>query len=126
MKKINNLDQLQNYQKKEAYDKFQKQFEYKKFLSMKKLSESLEDPYSMKNNTAQPSQAKKKPTKNEKRLKRTALQKIFKTNQRVQKFKNMENQKLIRILERMDLDKPILMHDKLDIIWDGKVGVGDE
>ena len=38
----------------------------------------------------------------------------------------MENQKLIRILERMELDKPILMHDKLDIIWDGKIGVGDE
>ena len=24
----------------------------------------------------------------------------------------------MRILERVDLDKPILMHDKLDIIWD--------
>lgn len=24
----------------------------------------------------------------------------------------------MRILERVDLDKPILMHDKFDIIWD--------
>ena len=28
------------------------------------------------------------------------------------------NEKLIKILERYELDKPILMHDKLDIIWD--------
>jgi hypothetical protein len=31
---------------------------------------------------------------------------------------NFENQKLMRILQRVDLDKPILMHDKLEIIWD--------
>lgn len=30
------------------------------------------------------------------------------------------NEKLIKILERYELDKPILMHDKLDIIWDKK------
>ena len=28
------------------------------------------------------------------------------------------NEKLLRILERYELDKPILMQDKLDIIWD--------
>ena len=48
-KKINNLEQLQSYQKREAYDKVHKQYEYKKFLSMKKLSESLEDPYHVNN-----------------------------------------------------------------------------
>ena len=26
----------------------------------------------------------------------------------------------MRILQRVELDKPILMHDKLDIIWDKK------
>jgi hypothetical protein len=31
---------------------------------------------------------------------------------------DFENKKLMRILERVDLDKPILMHDKLEIIWD--------
>ena len=42
----------------------------------------------------------------------------MKTNSRVVKFKRIENKKLLRILERIELDKPILMHDKLDIIWD--------
>jgi len=42
----------------------------------------------------------------------------MKTNQRVVKFKRIENKKLLRILERIEYDKPILMHDKLDIIWD--------
>lgn len=28
------------------------------------------------------------------------------------------NNLLIRILDRYELDKPILMHDKIDIIWD--------
>lgn len=32
----------------------------------------------------------------------------------------------MRILERMELDKPILMHDKLDIIWDGKIGMDEQ
>ena len=27
------------------------------------------------------------------------------------------NQKLLRILERVDLDRPILLHDKFDVIW---------
>ena len=28
------------------------------------------------------------------------------------------NEKLLKILERYELDKPILMQDKLDVIWD--------
>ena len=28
------------------------------------------------------------------------------------------NEKLLRILERYELEKPILMQDKLDVIWD--------
>jgi hypothetical protein len=28
------------------------------------------------------------------------------------------NRKLLQILKRSDLDRPILMHDKLDFIWD--------
>lgn len=28
------------------------------------------------------------------------------------------NRKLLQILQRSDLDRPILMHDKLDFIWD--------
>jgi flagellar basal body rod protein FlgG len=46
------------------------------------------------------------------------IKKLFTTNQKVCKYKKVENKKLLRILERIELDKPILMHDKLDIIWD--------
>jgi hypothetical protein len=28
------------------------------------------------------------------------------------------NTKLLQILQRQDFDRPILMHDKLDLIWD--------
>jgi len=28
------------------------------------------------------------------------------------------NEKVVRILDRYELDKPILMQDKLDMIWD--------
>ena len=42
----------------------------------------------------------------------------MKTNARVVKYKRIENGKLLRILNRIEFDKPILMHDKLDIIWD--------
>jgi hypothetical protein len=55
---------------------------------------------------------KKKPKKSD------PIKKIFSTNQKVCKFKKVENKKLLRILDRIELDKPILMHDKLDIIWD--------
>lgn len=48
------------------------------------------------------------------------IKKIMKASNRVQKNRLVENEKLIRILERMELDKPILMHDKLEIIWDGQ------
>ena len=43
----------------------------------------------------------------------------MKASNRVQKNRSLENEKLMRILDRMQLDKPILMHDKLEIIWDG-------
>jgi hypothetical protein len=39
-------------------------------------------------------------------------------NDRAFNFQKAMNNKLIRILDRYDLDKPILMSDKLDIIWD--------
>ena len=39
-------------------------------------------------------------------------------NQNVNRFKRIQNEKLMRILERVELDKPIIMHDKLDVIWD--------
>lgn len=52
------------------------------------------------------------------RRKKEPVQKILRTNQKVVKFVNVENKKLLRILDRIELDKPIMMHDKLDVIWD--------
>ena len=42
----------------------------------------------------------------------------MKVNKRVVMFKRDQNQKLLRILERIEHDQPILIHDKLNIIWD--------
>ena len=44
--------------------------------------------------------------------------KIIRVNKKSYKFTNRMNALLLKILERYDLDKPILMQDKLDIIWD--------
>ena len=46
------------------------------------------------------------------------MQKILEANQKKVIGQDFENKRLMRILERVDLDKPILMHDKLEIIWD--------
>ncbi len=48
------------------------------------------------------------------------LRKLLQANQNKIFLKNSTNESIIRILDRVDLDKPILMHDKLDIIWDKK------
>ena len=45
------------------------------------------------------------------------LRKILQTNTRANRSKGRTNRTLLKILERVDLDRPILMHDKLDVIW---------
>lgn len=45
------------------------------------------------------------------------VKKIIKVNNKVYKFSKQMNQKMLRILERVGLDRPILMHDKFDVIW---------
>ena len=52
------------------------------------------------------------------RTKSDPVYKVLKVNQKDYNFKKHMNEKLIKILERYELDKPILMQDKLDIIWD--------
>ncbi len=125
--------------KQEAYIDFMKKFESKRDMSLKKLQLNLSNPYSgklathsqgnsdavmtptaMSDHTEEKGEEKKKPEvrKKKKRVRRDPISKIIQTNQRVVKFKRIENKKLLRILERIELDKPILMHDKLDIIWD--------
>lgn len=46
------------------------------------------------------------------------MSKIIKANQNHVKHQGIENKKLLRILERIELDQPILIHDKLGIIWE--------
>ena len=46
------------------------------------------------------------------------LKAILKTNVKHDKFIKVQNNTLTRILDRYILDKPIMIHDKLDIIWD--------
>ena len=54
-----------------------------------------------------------------KKAKKDPIAKILSTNKRVMNFKQVQNQKLLKILERVDLDQPILMQDKLKVLWDG-------
>ena len=51
-------------------------------------------------------------------FKRKVIASIFKVNNEVYKFSKQMNEKVVRILDRYELDKPILMQDKLDMIWD--------
>ena len=46
------------------------------------------------------------------------IKKILSVNTRSFKNAKAMNDLLLKILERYELDKPILMSDKLDIIWD--------
>ena len=50
------------------------------------------------------------------------LRRIFKVNNEVYNFSRRMNAKVLKILERYELDKPILMQDKLDMIWDKPEG----
>ena len=45
------------------------------------------------------------------------IRKILETNKSIQRQKQGYNQRLLKILERIEYDRPILMQDKLGIIW---------
>lgn len=48
------------------------------------------------------------------------IRKIIQVNKVVQRKKLVTNQKLLAILERVEFDRPILLRDKLEIIWEQK------
>ena len=50
-------------------------------------------------------------------LRRDPIFKIFKTSNQATQMSKMMNDKLKQMLYRCDLDRPILMRDKLDFIW---------
>ena len=72
------------------------------------MPEKLENPYKEE---AKPKKKLSKKRRND------PVRKILLTNKKIQRQKREYNDKLLKILERVDLDRPILMHDKLDIIW---------
>eukprot|EP00347_Sterkiella_histriomuscorum_P006247 403353499 len=82
--------------------------ETKKRLILSQLPEKLDLPFKEEIKT------KKKLSR---RKRNDPVRKILLTNKHIQKKKKIYNEKLMRILDRVDLDRPILMHDKLDIIW---------
>lgn len=105
--------------KGELYQEFHIQFQRKKDAMVRHLADDLQHPYSGGHHEPKGKQPERivsklrpKPALND------PIRKIMQTNARVVKYKRIENKKLLRILERIELDKPILMHDKLDIIWD--------
>ena len=50
---------------------------------------------------------------------------MLKANEKAFKFHKKMNDLLLKILDRYEMDKPILMQDKLDIIWDKAQKKGD-
>jgi hypothetical protein len=74
------------------------------------LPHKLDAPYH------EPAPPKKK--RLSKRLRDDPVRKIFAVNKSVQKKKYSYNERLLRILERLEYDRPILMRDKLDVIWE--------
>lgn len=55
--------------------------------------------------------------KKKRRFKRDYLRRIFRTNREVFAKYQAQNEKIQMMLKKLDLDKPILMNDKLDAIW---------
>lgn len=93
--------------------------ERNKHSMLKELSSKLDSPLivdhepisSRLNQTDQPIKKRRANSKD-------PLLRIFKVNNKVYKFSKQMNEKVVRILDRYELDKPILMQDKLDMIWD--------
>lgn len=60
---------------------------------------------------------RKKSIKQNKRM-NDPISRVLKANDKAFKFQRAMNDLLLKILDRYEMDKPILMADKLDIIWD--------
>lgn len=49
--------------------------------------------------------------------KKDPVGKVIRTTENLTKFKTLQNTKLLKILERIELDRPILMKEKVDVLW---------
>lgn len=43
--------------------------------------------------------------------------KLIGTTDNINKYKKSINSKLLKLIERLDLDRPLMLREKLDIIW---------
>ena len=86
--------------------------------AIEKSTEELPQPKQKKERQQVPNIVMQGKLKITRRTKSDPVYKVLKVNQKDYNFKKLMNEKLLRILERYELDKPILMQDKLDIIWD--------
>ena len=86
--------------------------------AIEKSTEELPQPKQKKERQQVPNIVMQGNLKVTRRTKSDPVYKVLKVNQKDYNFKKLMNEKLLRILERYELDKPILMQDKLDIIWD--------
>lgn len=84
---------------------------------LESLRHKLEAPITVNKDPVQEGKKRRK-----KKQSPDPLQRIFKVNGQVYRFSKKMNAKVIKILERYELDKPITIADKLDIIWDKAEG----
>ncbi|CDW73792.1 UNKNOWN [Stylonychia lemnae] len=57
---------------------------------------------------------------NKKKLRRKPIYKLITATQSIKKGKNKINSNLIKLIQRLDLDRPLMLREKLDIIWKTK------
>jgi hypothetical protein len=90
-------------------EKIREVYDHMEAMKKQKISElkvKLEQPFREK---------EKKPKKAKSRM--DPIKHILQTNNRAFNLSDRMNTKLVQICNRCDLDRPILMRDKLDLIW---------
>ena len=84
--------------------KFNASFDASKQRALKKLTTQFVDPIVS-------------PQKTKKHKSKTPLHRILTLEETLKKYRQLQNNKLDRVIERIDLDQPILMQDKMNTVW---------
>eukprot|EP00347_Sterkiella_histriomuscorum_P012758 403367333 len=142
---VEKLNQLQSDKKAKDEVRFQDFMKREKVRQdkLQELKKQLENPYLLKQtkksrpnrqnmnlqdkmqksissseseNTQRRAQSQMDYTK-DKKFKRKPIIKLIKTTEMINKGKNKINKNLLRLIERLDLDRPLMLKEKLDIIW---------
>lgn len=54
-------------------------------------------------------------------VRKQPIMKLIKATDNINKYKKNLNKKLVSVLKRLDLDRPLMLREKLDVLWtDGK------